>query len=348
MAELSINPLVTLALAADVAVLAAAGELPGEGGAPDFAALLLAQLGDRGAGLPAADATLLALNAADAADAESAAANAPGLDDAALSALASLLPFLPAMTAAPVQTLPAEGVPAASAPAASVAVLQAALKAMPAQTGGESAQFTARAEASAPAALLAGTALPAAETAGADRLALAVEEAGAQLAKAAAEVEHQPPQAPTLAAQSAAGTHRSAPAHIEQAVGTPGWGQEVAQKLVWMAARDQGRAELSLNPPHLGKLEVVVTVQGSDASALFVSASAQVRDSLEQALPRLREVLAEAGINLGRADVSADSPGGEHGDGSGRRRAAWAGTPEAVPLASHWLRGGEGLVDTFA
>jgi flagellar hook-length control protein FliK len=42
-------------------------------------------------------------------------------------------------------------------------------------------------------------------------------------------------------------------------------------------------------------------------SATFVSQHADVRQALEAALPRLREMMAENGISLGSATVSADT-----------------------------------------
>lgn len=147
-------------------------------------------------------------------------------------------------------------------------------------------------------------------------------------------------------------------ARIETPVGNPGWGNEVGDKLVWMAHRAESRAELVLNPPQMGRIEVSITLNGDQANAIFVSANPSVRDALESALPRLREILAEAGIQLDQAQVGADSPGnaannGESGDNP-RRRGTQDGenfTPGIIPIVSappHWQATGVGLVDTFA
>jgi flagellar hook-length control protein FliK len=94
---------------------------------------------------------------------------------------------------------------------------------------------------------------------------------------------------------------------ISQPVGEAGWGQEVGQRIVWMANRSEGRAELVLNPPQMGRVEVSLTVSGDQATASFASANPVVREALESALPRLREALAEAGIQLGQAQVGAEN-----------------------------------------
>lgn len=154
--------------------------------------------------------------------------------------------------------------------------------------------------------------------------------------------------APTGAARD---TAPSAAIRVAALVGTPAWGAELGQRLVWLATQDRGRAELTLTPPGLGRLEVTVSVQGAEATAHFVSASAPVREALEQALPRLREVLAQAGLSLGQASVNAESarrdaelPAFARGRaGTALAPAAGGGLQALAPL-----RGGVGLIDTFA
>ncbi len=71
-----------------------------------------------------------------------------------------------------------------------------------------------------------------------------------------------------------------------------------------MTSDHQQTAQLSLNPPNLGPLQVVLQVSGAHAHAMFVSEHQQVRDAVEQALPKLREQLAAGGMGLGSASVS--------------------------------------------
>ena len=138
---------------------------------------------------------------------------------------------------------------------------------------------------------------------------------------------------------------------VDTPVGSRGWDGEVGQKLVWLASRDGGQAELTLNPPHLGKVEVTISVSGDQTNALFVSASPTVRDALEHALPRLREMLADAGISLGQASVNAESPQRHDADRGGRGGPGGDGTAAAASVASTasaWIKSGSGLIDTFA
>lgn len=138
---------------------------------------------------------------------------------------------------------------------------------------------------------------------------------------------------------------------VHSPVGAPGWQDDFGQKVTWLVGRDEQRAKLVLNPPHLGRVEVSLSVSNDHANALFVSASPAVRDALEQALPRLREILADAGITLGQASVNAESSqGGRNGSGepAARARTSNGAMPlGAAPEALRLLRS-NGLVDTFA
>ncbi|GAO37482.1 flagellar hook-length control protein [Sulfuricella sp. T08] len=90
-------------------------------------------------------------------------------------------------------------------------------------------------------------------------------------------------------------------------VGSAEWGGAVGEKVVWMANQSHQVAELHLNPPNLGPLEVRLTISNDQASALFVSQHSAVREAIETALPRLREMLADNGIMLGNVTVGSES-----------------------------------------
>lgn len=90
-------------------------------------------------------------------------------------------------------------------------------------------------------------------------------------------------------------------------VGTPAWDQALGQKIVWMTGGASQSASLSLNPPDLGPLQVVLNVTNDQANATFIAAQPEVRLAIEAALPKLREMMSDAGIQLGQANVSADT-----------------------------------------
>ncbi len=176
--------------------------------------------------------------------------------------------------------------------------------------------------------------------------------AEAKSTAAAVDAATAPAQAQAAAPHVPAGPAGDAPglSRIDTPVGARGWDAEVGQKVVWMVNRMESRAELSLTPPQLGKVDVSITVSGEQTSATFVAASPAAREALEQALPRLREILAEAGISLGQASVNAESPRDERKE-SAALTAAGRGEAQAEraeATVTQWARTGNGLIDTFA
>lgn len=136
-------------------------------------------------------------------------------------------------------------------------------------------------------------------------------------------------------------------------VGSAGFADELSRQVVWMVDKDAQIAELRINPPDLGPVEVRLSVSGDQASAQFVSTHAEVREALETSIARLRESFAQAGIQLGEASVSAESFRDQTSAQSEQRaqRGGYSdatlsgGTPAAHVPAQRVHRG---LVDTFA
>lgn len=84
------------------------------------------------------------------------------------------------------------------------------------------------------------------------------------------------------------------------------WATETAERIVWHAGQAVHKIELQLNPPHLGRLEVSLQLNQDHLTAHFVAATQAARDALDQALPRLRELLQQSGIQLGQSSVSSN------------------------------------------
>lgn len=138
----------------------------------------------------------------------------------------------------------------------------------------------------------------------------------------------------------------------EMAVATPithpGWAEDIGHQVTWLAENGSSRAELILTPPHLGRIEISLQIGGDLSTAQFVSASPQVREALEQAMPRLREMLAEGGISLGDTNVSGEQRSGEQGQGGQRGERGRNGNGDGELLIAPAARRGSGLVDLFA
>lgn len=79
--------------------------------------------------------------------------------------------------------------------------------------------------------------------------------------------------------------------------------QQLAEKIRWMVNARQTMAEIRLDPPELGSMQVRVNVAGEAASVSFVVQSAAAREAIADAMPKLRDMLAEQGIELGESHV---------------------------------------------
>jgi hypothetical protein len=86
------------------------------------------------------------------------------------------------------------------------------------------------------------------------------------------------------------------------------WAESLGNRVMWMLNQDKAGAELKLHPPQLGPLEVRVSLEGEHTSVSFIAHHAAVREALESAIPRLREMLGSGGLHLANVDVSQHNP----------------------------------------
>lgn len=159
------------------------------------------------------------------------------------------------------------------------------------------------------------------------------------------------------AASIAAPLMQPVQATVSTPVGQGKWGDEFSQKVTWIASSGKDQtAELHLNPPQLGPVDVVIKVSGDQATALFTSPHAAVRDVIEQALPRLRDMLADNGIMLGNATVSDQAARDQSQSQSGMQRASASNDNDIRPASQSansaarvsQISRHNGIVDTFA
>lgn len=125
---------------------------------------------------------------------------------------------------------------------------------------------------------------------------------------------------------------------VKAPISDPAWSSRVFERVTWMTQGQIKTAEIQLDPPELGPLQIHVKMNGDQASIAFSSQHAHVRDTLEQALPRLKEMLEQQGINLADANVSdqSSSQGDQtfaQGDDKLQHNAQ-ADEPEQIPLTS--------------
>ncbi|ABV86693.1 flagellar hook-length control protein FliK [Shewanella pealeana] len=108
------------------------------------------------------------------------------------------------------------------------------------------------------------------------------------------------------------------------------------QQLITMVSNGIQQAEIRLDPPELGQMMVRIQVQGDTTQVQFQVSQHQTRDLVEQAMPRLREMLAEQGMQLTDGQVSQGdgrNSQGEQGSGAGNGTA----TAETDEISSEEL-----------
>ncbi|MGM7317825.1 flagellar hook-length control protein FliK [Idiomarina sp. ST10R2A5] len=87
--------------------------------------------------------------------------------------------------------------------------------------------------------------------------------------------------------------------------------QKLQERINIMMSRNIQRADIRLDPPELGSVQIRVNMSGEQASVQFQVQSAQAKDAIETAMPRLREMLEQQGIDLADTQVGEQSKEGE-------------------------------------
>jgi len=135
------------------------------------------------------------------------------------------------------------------------------------------------------------------------------------------------------------------------------WSQQFGEKIVWLAKNNQQSAQININPPELGPVQITLNLSGDQAKVVFASPHAEVRQAIESALPQLKEMLSSAGINLGQTNVGANmaqqNPDNPYQTANGKHlpseNAILPANDKALSTStSSVLQRGRGLVDLFA
>jgi flagellar hook-length control protein FliK len=289
----------------------------------------------------AADALRLALSGAPRAHAPTPASVSPAADPSA-AARAEAVSFSTEPTAAPSQSQPEAGPTRAAAGLDALRALDAAASAAaappaepfalrprvhadartraaglsPAELARSSAApsanvSTARADTPPPVVLEAHAAPELTETQQADAppLDLPAPAAGAETRAAGAATAPPPslaPYAPTGAGASATPTAAQLPAHLGTPVDAQSarWHEALASRIHWIVDHEIGEAQIKLNPPELGALDVKISMLDDKTYVQMTAHSSAARDELSLSLPRLRELLSAGGLDVGGATVS--------------------------------------------
>ncbi|MDA0127461.1 flagellar hook-length control protein FliK [Vibrio sp. MarTm2] len=84
---------------------------------------------------------------------------------------------------------------------------------------------------------------------------------------------------------------------------------QVAERVQMMMSKNLKNIDIRLDPPELGRMQIRMNMNGDGATVHFTVANQQARDALEQSMPRLREMLAQQGVQLGDTSVQQQASG---------------------------------------
>ncbi|KHT61529.1 hypothetical protein RJ45_21660 [Photobacterium gaetbulicola] len=124
-------------------------------------------------------------------------------------------------------------------------------------------------------------------------------------------------------------------------------GEQLADRVQMMMSKNLKHVDIRLDPPELGKLQIKLSMNNDQASVQITVANQQSRDLVEQAMPRLRELLQQQGLQLAQSTVQQDSSrqfaGGspQHNGQPGQQ--SQHGQQGNGPAAGHEMAAGNGM-----
>ncbi|WP_406667013.1 flagellar hook-length control protein FliK [Gallaecimonas sp. GXIMD1310] len=139
----------------------------------------------------------------------------------------------------------------------------------------------------------------------------------------------------------------------KQPVNQQQFAQALTERVEVMLAKNLRHAHIKLDPPELGSLMIKVQVHHQDAQVQFQATHAHTREMLQDAMPRLKDMMSQQGFNLsdGQVNDNAQSQsrqqGGQQGSGSHWQGSdEWPEGDESLPY--RYQLTANGLVDAYA
>ncbi|MCG6368098.1 flagellar hook-length control protein FliK [Vibrio fluvialis] len=128
---------------------------------------------------------------------------------------------------------------------------------------------------------------------------------------------------------------QSAPLHLSKEMSA----DDMAERVQVMMSKNLKHVDIRLDPPELGRLHIRMNMHGDGASVQFTVSNQQARDALEHSMPRLREMLAQQGVQLADTSVQQQNSGQQ-------QRYAAGGGGQSGQTAGNEHFGGEENLDT--
>lgn len=103
-------------------------------------------------------------------------------------------------------------------------------------------------------------------------------------------------------------------------------GEALGQRLAAQIAKGDWKVEMALRPLDLGNIDIELAMKNGGLEASFSASEARTRDLISEGLPRLKEVLAELGMDVASVNVNVRQ-NGQHGGNPtpGKQEAGVAG-----------------------
>jgi flagellar hook-length control protein FliK len=141
----------------------------------------------------------------------------------------------------------------------------------------------------------------------------------------------------------------SATYNISQSFDSPNWDKAINQQVVWMVQNKLQTASLTINPPHLGPVQIMMQIDNQQATVQFVSEQPEIREALQNALPLLADMLKQSGIQLGHADVSSQHKNSDQkplpNQSKTNKNPVDTSVTEPVINTQHTKNAGQGLIN---
>ena len=159
----------------------------------------------------------------------------------------------------------------------------------------------------------------------------------------------------------------AAPAPVAVTIATPMhspyFAEETAQQITWLTTHGIEQARIHVTPANLGPIEIRIAIEDGEALINFAVTHPASAAAIEDALPRLREMLAASGITLGQTSVGDEQSAfagafgsgnadreaaGRRGEGAAFRERNASAEPDGHRTGATQPRTGTRLVDLFA
>ncbi|OIQ25600.1 flagellar hook-length control protein FliK [uncultured Vibrio sp.] len=88
---------------------------------------------------------------------------------------------------------------------------------------------------------------------------------------------------------------------------------QMAERVQMMMSKNLKNIDIRLDPPELGRMQIRMNMNGDNTAVHFTVTNPQARDVIEQSMPRLREMLAQQGVQLSDTSVQQQSAGQQQG-----------------------------------